>query len=47
MGDNLRQGGLANTRRSPEDERRNTPCVNHLAQDGSLTYQMLLSNILI
>ena len=45
--DNLRQSGLTHTRRSPKDKRRDTPCVNHVAQDGTLAHQMLLADILV
>ena len=41
----LSKGSLAHSRGSPEDKRGYAPCINHLAQHGPLTYQMLLSNI--
>ena len=42
MCDDLCQGSLPHSRRSPEDKRGNPSCVNHLSQDGPLTNEMLL-----
>ena len=47
VGYNLSQRGLPHSRRSPKDKRGDSACINHLAQYRSLTYQMLLSNIIV
>ena len=46
LGYYLRQSSLAHSRRSPENKRGYAPCVYHLAQHGTLAYQMLLSDII-
>ena len=46
-GDNLCQRRLAHARWSPEDERGDAAGVDHPAQHGSLTYQVLLSDIVV
>ena len=45
--ENLRQRRLANTRRSPKDKRRDMSCIDHLPQDSTLAYQMLLPDIVV
>ena len=46
LGYDLSQSSLAHSRRSPENKRGYAPCVYHLAQHGTLAYQMLLSDII-
>ena len=46
LGYDLSQSSLAHSRRSPENKRGYAPCVYHLAQYGTLTHQMLLSDII-
>ena len=41
------QGGLAYTRRSPKDKRRNLARVNHAAQYGARAYQVFLPDVFI
>ena len=47
IGDNLCQCGLSYPRRPPKYERGNASCINHLPQNCPLSYQVLLSYIII
>ena len=47
MGDNPRKCGLSNSRRSPENHRRNHILLNHLPKHLPLSNQMLLTHIVI
>ncbi len=45
--DDLGKGGLAYTRRSPEDETRQGAALDHLSEHGAFAYQMALTDILV
>ena len=47
VGNDLRQRGLAHTRWSPEDKRRDAPGVNHPSQHRPFSYQMTLPDVVI
>ena len=47
VGDDLRQRRLAHARRSPEDERRDAPRVDHPPEHSPLAHEVLLSDIVV
>ena len=47
MGNDGGQGGLAHTGRPPQDETAQFAAVYHAAKHGSLTYEVLLTYIII
>ena len=47
VGDDVSQGGFSHARRPPQDERRNSASLNHLAQHRALSHQVTLPHIFV
>ena len=46
-GNNQRQRRFSHSGRSPEDERRDAPLVNHAAYHGTIAYEMALAYVVV